>query len=155
MKEKYCNDIKDYLKLFSIPNFTANDFAKLFVAILVEDRRTNFKRNDAIDFLYKAKQEEEYGELLKDVKFKDIGIGVYSDSLEEAFNNMKFANMLYTISPEKDDTIFIEDHFNYSGIIEQNHEYVGSMRDLVSVYLRGNNVKYLKKEVINNEIRKY
>lgn len=79
---KLTPETKEYIDLFYEPKVSAYKFLKVFFAVLYENGIRDISR-DLVAFFSGIKQEEKYGEIMHEIKFRSNGIFQYSDELED------------------------------------------------------------------------
>lgn len=138
-------DTQDFLKTIKEPEFSSYDFLILFSATLLNMGINSFNRDTLLvlireeDFLLSS-----YRKILRNIEFKNNGIFAYSysPSLEEAYSKLKWSNVLYTISPEEDGTIYIKENIDLVNIISKRQKYYKCMKKFVDEYIK----KYCKND---------
>lgn len=141
-------DTEKYLKGFKESDFSSYNFLSMFCALNFIKDNKYFDRNKLLSFIEKNKNLGLYDKLLNDIKIKNNGVFPYSDNLEEAYSILKWANILYTISPEEDAKIYIKDDIPLNDIITFKNEYYSLMETFVNDYNKfiNESEKTLKKE---------
>ncbi len=88
-------------------NFTSFDFICLFTGIYASQKNFEFDRDQLVDFIKECKDMQLFNNLLSEFNIKTNGVTYYSQELEEEIQKLRLGFILYTISPEKDSTIYI------------------------------------------------
>ena len=140
-------DTKKYLDNFKEKEFSSYNFLCLFIGVSYIKGNKSFDRNKLLSFIEINKTIDFYTKILSDIKIKSNGIFPYSENLEEAYSKLKFLDILYTISPEVDSTIYIREDIPVNYIITLYSKYYGIMEEFVEKYndYIKNNSKKLKK----------
>lgn len=123
-----------YLYKFKDGEFSPYDFMSLFCALNASQRNFSFNRNYLIKFIKLCKDNNEFNNLLKNIRFKNNGIFFYSEEIDEAIAKLKWGEILYTISPEQDDTIFIDKNIKMSELIKDRISYFDEMVVFLNKY---------------------
>jgi len=140
-------DTQKYLDNFKEKEFSSYNFLCLFVGVSYIKGNKSFDRNKLLSFIEINKTIDFYTKILSDIKIKSNGIFPYSENLEEAYSKLKFLDILYTISPEVDSTIYIREDIPVNDIITLYSKYYGIMEEFVEKYIDyiKDNTKKLKK----------
>ena len=125
---------KKYIESCYNPDFTAYDFVKLFSAVNAKQGKLSFDRDSLIKYIDICKQNDEFARLLSEINLKSNGINNYSEEFEDAIFLLKMANILYTVSPEKNSNIFISENIPFSEIVSKKKEYFEDMITFVDNY---------------------
>lgn len=131
-------DSEKYLSHFKEEDFSAYNFLCLFSAISYIKGEKKFDRDKLLSFIEINKMIKFYDELLYDIKIKNFS---YSENLEDAYSTLKWADVLYTISPEEDSTIYISDKIPLDDIITLRPKYYHVMEEFVEqfmIFTKGN-----------------
>lgn len=143
-----------YIERFDNPDFTAYDFLSLFSALNALQKEYSFDRDSLINFINFCKKGLKFSNLLNDIHLKSNGISYYSEEFDEAIGKLKWGNILYTISPERDSTICIFEDIPTSKLIEPRRNYLEEATCFVEEYnafkKNANNI-YQKKGIENEE----
>lgn len=137
-------DSEKYLKKFKEIDFSSYSFLSLFCAINFIKGNKSFNRRKLLSFIEINKNIELYDKILHDIKIKNNGIFPYSENLEEAYSKLKWANILYTISPEEDDIIYIKEDIPINDIITLKSKYYPIMEEFTeqyNIFIKGNTIK--------------
>ena len=132
-------DTQKYLDNFKEKEFSSYNFLCLFVGVSYIKGNKSFDRNKLLSFIEINKTIDFYTKILSDIKIKSNGIFPYSENLEEAYSKLKFLDILYTISPEVDSTIYIREDIPVNDIITLYSKYYGIMEEFVE-----KNIDYIK-----------
>lgn len=140
-------DTQKYLDNFKEKEFSSYNFLCLFVGVSYIKGNKSFDRNKLLSFIEINKTIDFYTKILSDIKIKSNDIFFYSEELEEAYSKLKFLDILYTISPEVDSTIYIREDIPVNDIITLYSKYYGIMEEFVEKYIDyiKDNTKKLKK----------
>ena len=125
---------KEYVEYFHNPEFSAYDFLILFSAFNATQGKLSFYRDTLIKYISICKESTEFEELLAEINLKNNGINIYSDEFDDAIFQLKIANILYTVSPEKDSEIFIFDDIPKSEIIDKRKKYTNEIIEFINKY---------------------
>lgn len=137
-----------YIERFHNPDFTAYDFLFLFSSIYTSLGEYSFEKDSLIKFIRYCKDNPMFANLLSDINFKNNGISYYSDEFEEAIGKLKFGGILYTISTEKDSTIYIHKDIPFLEIIESKKDYVENLNNFINEYKNFKNDKVNKNTLL-------
>lgn len=155
MGQELDNDTKKYLENFHEEEFNTHDFMLLFSAIYAIKGNSSFSRDNLLNFIIENKQKEENSNLLHDIEIKSNGIFYYSNNFDEAISKLKWAGILYTISPEEiDSSIYINKGIDVSGIIKSRIDYLNDIINFVSIYeqYEHNKINTPHKNIFDQEI---
>lgn len=133
-----------YLEHFYDPEFTSFDFMLLFSTINALQNNCSFNRDNLLKTIEICKSNNEYNDLLEEIKLKSNGIHSYSEELEEAITKLKYSGILYTISPEQDSTICIVENQELFESIQLRKDKKEEMTKFISKYNDMNNKKFVK-----------
>lgn len=133
-----------YLEHFYEPEFTSYDFIFLFSTINALQNNYSFSRDNLLKTIENCKSNNEYNDLLEEIKLKSNGIHSYSEELEEAITKLKYCGILYTISPEQDSTIFIVEKEEFFKKVQLRKDQSEEMTKFISKYNDMNNKKFVK-----------
>lgn len=125
---------KEYVEYFHNPEFSVYDFLILFSAVNATQGKLSFYRDTLIKYISICKESTEFEELLAEINLKNNGINIYSDEFDDAIFQLKIANILYTVSPEKDSEIFIFDDIPKSEIIDKRKKYTNEIIEFINKY---------------------
>lgn len=113
-----------YIEKFYNPEFTAYDFLALFSTLLASIQEYSFDRESLIEFICFCQKNSEFLNILSDISLKYTGVSYYSEELEEAIGKLKWARILYTVSPEQDSTIYICENIPITELIKPREKFV-------------------------------
>lgn len=91
-------DSEKYLSLFYTPKFSAYSLLKAFFAKLHIKKITKTSR-DLADFFYNLKLNEKYEQILKEIKFRNNGVFVYSNELDDCICTLQNMGLLGKENP--------------------------------------------------------
>lgn len=128
-------DTEKFMSNVSEPDFSAYSFLRMFSAIIFIKGNHSFNRDNLILFIELNKREGRHNSLLEDIKLKNNGIFSYSEDLDNAYSILKWANVLYTVSSEKDSLIYIEDNIPVVDMITCKANYYSMMESFVDEFL--------------------
>ena len=115
-------------------NVTAYDFMTLFCAISSIKNNYSFSRNNLLSYIANCKETHKFKELLQSIQIKNNGVYNYSTVLEDAVFQLKQANVLYTISPEQDSSIYISSDISIQNIIKPRLQYLNEAVEFVNSF---------------------
>lgn len=118
------NKKDEYINRFYEEKITAYDFLMIFSAVNVLENNYFFSRDDLLAYIKNCKNKNKYNELLEAIIIKSNGIFCYSENFEDSIFQLKLAGILYTISPEKDSTIYINENIQIWDIINPRIDYL-------------------------------
>lgn len=145
---KQNNQNKKYIEKFYEPKFTPYDFIFLFSAVNANNKNYSFNKDNLISYIKLCNENFKFTNLTKEIPLKNNGISSFSEELDEAIAKLKWARILYTISPEKDSTIHIFEDIPTSEIIKPRIDYLEEMYDFIQEYNKFEN------EIINKYYKK-
>ena len=122
-----------YISRFYNPEFTAYEFMRTFCISYAIRAKFEFYRDELLDYIKICKDENQFNDLLEDIHLKSNGIHCYSEDLEEAMTKLKFAGILYTVSPERDSKIYIHERMPFD-FLTQAHDKLEKMYDFVESF---------------------
>lgn len=91
-------ETKKYVQLFYEPKISAYSFFKLFFAVLYEEKVVEVTR-DFTDFLFEMKRTVKFNDILREVKFRNNGVYVYSNQIEDSIFNLQNVGLLGKKNP--------------------------------------------------------
>ncbi|MBE6160529.1 MAG: hypothetical protein E7157_05755 [Lactobacillales bacterium] len=144
------NNEKKYIDKFYDPNFSAYDFMSLFSAISAEQKVYSFNEEELNKFIKECKDSSEFDNLLNDINFKSNGISYYSEELDEAITKLKFGNILYTITPQRDSIIYIFENTPFSKMIDSRRKYLDEATSFINKYKEFENKNEYKRKIKRN-----
>ncbi len=132
-------ETKNYVEKFYESEFSPYDFMCLFTAINLSQKNLVFNEEYLIKFIRNCKNNNQFNKLLNDIHLKNNGIFDYSDNLNEAIQKLKIADILYTISPKNDASIYIFEKTKMAKLIKDRLDYFDEMVSFIANY-----EKYIK-----------
>lgn len=124
----------EYVSKFYNPEFSAHDFVLLFSAINASQKIFSFDRDSLVSFIQKCKANSTFERILREINLENNGIFYYSFEFNEAIAQAKWARLLYTISPETDSTIYIQENFPVKEFTQKKVEYLNEMTSFIIEY---------------------
>lgn len=131
MTEAQEEDKQPYIERFYNPIFSAYDFVSLFSAFYASQKEYSFIKDHLVDFISICKKHGKYDNLLGDIHLRSNGINSYSEALDEAVAKLKWARILYTISPEQDSTVYIFDNTPFAEMMKNKIDFLDEMTDFI------------------------
>lgn len=131
MKEK---NTKNYIDYFYEATFSAYDFLVLFIALNLKERKLEFDKDKLINYIIYCKENRLFTNILQEISLASNGIYKYSIEIDEAIARLKWARVLYTVSPEQDGTIFIADGNYDEELIKPRSNYVFEMTNFIEEF---------------------
>lgn len=92
------DDTQQYVNLFYSPAVTSYELLKCFFAYLHQEGVNEISR-DLSEFFYEMKKNPMYGDVLHEIKFKNNGIFIYSDELEDGILTLQNMGLLGKKNP--------------------------------------------------------
>ncbi len=130
LRKEYHEQI-NYCDRFYQSPFSCYDFVCLFSSMLASQKRTEFNRDMLIEFIASCKKKQKFNRILSDIEIKSNGVFPYSPDLDEAIQKLKIMGIFYTISPEKDASLYIDKGFPMAEMMEKRMAYLEDMADFV------------------------
>lgn len=125
------NERRKYLDMFSEPEVTAYDFMCLFSATCASQEKYIFDRDQLLAFIKSCKLNGQHSVLLQDINIKSNGVFDCSENYDEAIAKLKWAKILYTVSPEQDASIHIFEDTPCDELIKPRIQYADEMAQFV------------------------
>lgn len=125
---------KKYLDRFYEPDFTAYEFLTAFSAIYASLGDYSFNRNAMIDFINHCKNNSLFTKILEDISLKSNGVSYYSENYEEAITRLRYGGILYTISPEHDSTVYIDEKLSITDLLKDKKKYIDDVTNFINEY---------------------
>lgn len=119
-----------YIARFYEPEFTAYEFMCTFCVLKAMQNKFEFYRDDLLDYIKICKDNNQFQDLLEDIHLKSNGIHFYSEDLEEAITKLKFGDILYTCSPERDSKIYIHEVLPFD-FFAKTHDSIDKMSEFM------------------------
>ncbi len=145
-------EAQDYVKRFYESKFSPYDFMCLFTAINASQKNFAFNRDSLIKFIRSCKSNKQFSRVLNDIHLKNNGLFDYSNDLDEAIQKLKMAGILYTVSPETDESICIFENTPMAKLIKDRLDYfdemvsfIGEYKEYVSDMICSNHKQFNKK----------
>lgn len=135
-----------YIDRFYDSPFSPYDFLSLFSALYASEKDYSFSRDELIIFIDICKKSGKYSHLVGDINLRNNGIHSYSEDLDEAVAKLKWANILYTVSPEQDSRIYIFEDTPFTKMMSDKDAFIDEMTDFIGEfreYTKVKNGKYL------------
>jgi len=148
---KQNNNETKYLDKFYNPDITPYDFLSLFSSVLASQNEYSFVRDSLIEFINHCKKNSLYNNLLKDINLKTNGVTFYSEEFDEAISKLKWARILYTVSPEQDSTIWIFNNIPIPELIKHKESFLGEVKQFINEYKQFSNKNTDKKLVLTDK----
>lgn len=120
-----------YIERFYDPPFSPYDFLSLFSALYASEKDYSFSRDELIAFIDICKKSGKYSDLVGDIQLKSNGIYSYSEDLDEAVVKLKWAKILYTVSPERDSRIYIFEDIPFTELMRGKDDFINQMTDFI------------------------
>lgn len=92
------DDTQQYISLFYSPAMTSYELLKCFFAYLYQEDINEISR-DLSEFFYMMKKNPNYRDVLHEIKFKNNGIFIYSDELEDGILTLQNMGLLGKKNP--------------------------------------------------------
>ncbi len=120
-----------YIDRFYDSPFSPYDFLSLFSALYVQQEEYFFDRDKLVEFIASCKRDDKYNNLLDDIHLKNNGIHSYSEDFDEAVAKLKWAHILYTVSPEVDSTIYIFEDTPFIEMMKTKTNFIDEMTNFI------------------------
>lgn len=137
---------KKYIDKFYSPNFTAYDFLTLLSSLYASNKEYSFDRDILVKFIGYCKSNSKFIDLLNNINLKSNGVSYYSEEFDEAITKLKWARILYTISPESDSIIYIFKNIPIADLVNSRQRYIDEMINFIDEYktfiIKTTNKKY-------------
>lgn len=117
----------------------------IFCAVMLERKNNSFTKEKLTKIIYEFKQQDEYDDLLHNIKYNSLDAYVYSRDLERSIMIFKLCGLMYHKGVESSDTLNISETLDYKHIIEKYLKYFSLMSEIVNEYL---DVKKIYKKAI-------
>lgn len=127
------NNVK-YMDRFYDSPFSSYDFLSLFSALYASEKDYSFSRDELIILIDICKKSGKYSHLVGDINLRNNGIHSYSEDLDEAVAKLKWAKILYTVSPEQDSRIYIFKDTPFTELMRDKEDFIDEMTDFIGEF---------------------